>query len=126
MRIHQRFILAGAILGLLACGGASSSVAPPPALNPAGTWQGVNGNTTIRLTLSNTGGTITGNAQFTQGATPSTMNVAGSVAGSTVTLTFAQSGVQPITFAGNVSATQLTGTLNGSGYANVTWIFLRQ
>lgn len=120
----MRVLLRAAVAAfVVACGGSASA---PPRISPAGAWTSVNGTSSLTMTLTENTGVVTGAGQFTQAGSSVALTISGTYAAPSISLVMTAQGFQPMNFSGSVSASQMTGSLNGSGFSNFTWIFARQ
>lgn len=111
-----------AVSFLTACGHDTTA----PQFTTAGHWSALAYGATITLSLQEESGNIAGTGMYDLGGVR-TLTVTGQRVGTGVTLTFASSGYQPITFSGTLqSSASMAGTLNGSGYSHTAATFTKQ
>ena len=116
----RRIVILLATLGLIACGG-DASTAPNASLNPTGTWRGTSNGYTLSLTLVQTGSTVTGSGQLTGSIGSLAITTSGTFVAPNVSLTLNTQGYLPMNYAGPMAnGSTINGTLNGSGFTNVT------
>jgi len=118
MRRSVASLLALSVLAaLLACGG--SPAAPKP-VSLTGTWIGTSATGTWNLTLSEAADhSISGSGTVQSGGTSIAVTVTGTHADPAVSLTLASSGFADTNYSAHLtSATEMSGTLNGSGFSN--------
>lgn len=107
---------------LFACGGGDSVA--PARVEAEGVWSGVirdNGGTaagTLVLTLSETNGAVTGNGNVTTASDAFAITTTGTYAPPSLSLTVRATGFQDMNLTATVGETNMTGTLNGSGFLN--------
>ncbi|MGH7647106.1 MAG: hypothetical protein ACREND_03235 [Gemmatimonadaceae bacterium] len=107
-------------LGMAACG---SSTSPAPTLN--GSWTGSDPNSSLSLTLTQSGTQVTGTGQLVSGTTYP-LTVTGIVAEPAFSLSMTPGQFAPVTYTGSLSHDSLTGRLNGSGFDNESITLARQ
>ena len=108
-------------LGLGGCGGESATEPPPPPPTVSGAWSGTSQGVTLNLTLvEGAGGAVSGSGNIVGTDANMALTVRqGSHAYPDLSLVLGATGYQDMNFAARLgSATQMTGTLNGSGFDN--------
>lgn len=112
------------VLLLAACGDGSGPSDNSPTL--AGTWVGTLGPGTISATMTDKKGTVAGSAAIDVGTLLCAPSIAGTRTATNFTITFTCSGFVPFTYTGTVSATTLSGALQGSGFTGETLTLTKQ
>ncbi len=110
------------VVSLAGCGGDGGT--DPDTSDVAGSWSGTlegdDGSTgTLTLTLSETGGNVTGNGTLTAGSESLPLTVSGSYSAPDLTLTLNSPCCDPATLAATIEGGVMTGQLNGSGFSNL-------
>jgi hypothetical protein len=123
----RNLLLALALL-TAACGGDSSG---PSRIEVEGTWSGqfsTSGGTpvTLTMTLIETNGSVTGNSTLVTTGGSIAETVTGTYSPPQVSLQFHSAGFEDSNLSGTVGETTLTGTLNGSGFNNISITLSRQ
>lgn len=127
MRHLRHFALATALF-LAACGGDNGPSTP----NAEGSWNGpVNDNTgapiaTLQMTLTETNGTVAGTGNLNNAGTAVAITVTGTFTAPQASLNLAANGFSPINMSVTVGQTNMTGTMNGSGFVNAAVVLTRQ
>ena len=117
----------GALLITSLLSGGCSKDGPGPNGPLSGDWQGLSGQETITMTLTQSGGTISATGFTYDGQNATTLTVTGTHAPPYVNLALASIVYQDWTFSGRLaSADSLSGVFNGSGFSNFGVVFVRQ
>lgn len=124
----MRYLLI-AVLLLGACGGDDNT--GPARIEVEGTWVGhfatsSGTQVTWSMTLIETNGAVTGSSTLVTAGESIAEQVTGNYVPPTVSLQFHSEGFSDSNLTGTVSQTQLSGTLNGSGFNNVAVTLTRQ
>jgi hypothetical protein len=110
----------------LACKGDSPAA---PSVSLAGHWVGAIGSQTIDLTMTESAGTVAGSGTISNTPTGTrALTVAGSYTGGPighVDVTLSSGPAQPFALSGQVYATSILGSLNGSGFTGDVVTFTR-
>jgi hypothetical protein len=115
-----------ATAALLACGGDSGPSAPNVEGSWTGTVTGTTGSGTLTFSATETDGTVTGNGTLSASAGSLPLTVSGTFAAPTASLVLHAEGFEDVNLTGTVSESELTGTLNGSGFQNTAITLQRQ
>jgi hypothetical protein len=100
-------------------GGKSSTSKATVTSMPTGPWQGTLINAALTMTLSETGGVISGTGNIIFGGVQSLpLTYTGTYNAPNITITATPAGFQPFTITAVVSLTSMVGTINGSGFVN--------
>jgi hypothetical protein len=134
MRRLLRLVLLGALGTATAAstcdeGSPDKSIAPSiPSLT--GTWAGVMERLTMRLTLSERDGSVTGSGTMFESGVPRSLSVAGTVANGAFSLTISRAERAPFIYTGSIqvtgAATTMVGVGNGSGFQNEPMTLTKQ
>jgi len=133
--IVLRVLLVGALATVsmgLACGeGALDSTGPSvTAKSLTGTWAGPIVNLTMRVTLTESSGLVTGSGTMVTSTETFTLSVTGTSNNGSFELTVTEAAHDPFTFTGSVVTTgtqpTLTGVGNGSGLSNTAITLTKQ
>jgi hypothetical protein len=133
--IVLRVVLVGALATVsmgLACGeGPLDSVAPSvTSKSLPGAWAGPIVNLTMRVTLTESSGLVTGSGTMVTSSETFTLSVTGTSNNGSFELTVAEAAHDPFTFTGSVVTTgtqpTLTGVGNGSGLSNTAITLTKQ
>jgi len=101
-------------VSLNACGGGGAAGPQGPM---AGHWLGTASGLTMDWDLKDNSGQLSGTGDFSVPSAALSVNISGSRADTTVSLTLTAAGYQPATYNGLLlSDTLVSGTLNGSGF----------
>ena len=102
----------------------------PTARGINGTWLGTIEDLTIRLTLAENSGAATGTGTITRAGEPTPVSISGTAGSGAFSITIADPGHEPFTFAGSVQVvgtnTVMKGTVTGSGFQNDALTLTRQ
>lgn len=113
------------IATLVSVGCGKDSASPNGPLT--GDWQGLSGQETITMTLTQSGGTISGTGFIYNGQAATTLSLTGTHASPYVNMHFAPVNYVAWDFSGRLaSADSLAGVFNGSGFTNFGVVFVRQ
>jgi hypothetical protein len=127
MRLVLRLALLAALTTAttgLACGeeGPLDRGVGPSIRSLTGTWAGPIQHLSMRLTLTETDGSVVGSGTMTENAESFTLSVAGTVSNGAFSLTISEAEHESFTFTGNVqvsgAAATMVGIGNGSGLEN--------
>ncbi|HMJ58844.1 MAG TPA: hypothetical protein VK467_06890 [Gemmatimonadales bacterium] len=92
-----------------------------------GDWEGLSGQETITMTLTQSGGTISGTGFIYNGQAATTLTLTGTHASPYVNMHFAPANYVAWDFSGRLaSGDSLAGVFNGSGFTNFGVVFVRQ
>jgi len=122
-------MMAGFLVALAGCGGDSSG---PSKIEAEGSWSGpVKDNSgtaiaTMTLTLTETTGTVAGSGNLSGNGVAEAVTVTGTYAEPHLSLALSAQGFSDINLTATVAATQMTGTLNGSGFVSSAITLTRQ
>jgi hypothetical protein len=133
-RTMRKIIIAAVfVLAITACGSDSSEPTLPAKPSVTGTWRatvtgssGTSSNITVTLNHDTISNAITGSGSFSQGTASAVLTVQGFYATPQVTLTMSAQGFQSMTATATHNASQIVGTLNGSGFSNAALVLSKQ
>ncbi len=92
-----------------------------------GDWEGLSGQETITMTLTQSAGSVTGTGFIYNGQNATTLTLTGTHAPPYVNLHFAPVNYIAWDFSGRLaSSDSLAGVFNGSGFSNFGVVFVRQ
>jgi hypothetical protein len=122
------FVLVG--FALAGCG-SGESTAPTDSPDVAGTWSGkvassTGATATLAFTVTEHDRKVSGSGSLTIGTSSLGLSVSGTYAAPTVSLTISSQGFEPMTLAATISQTDMTGTIDGSGFVNRAITLKRQ
>jgi hypothetical protein len=126
----MRKVLLSALVALAAaaCGGDNSNEPAFPEVE--GTWAGPintgSGSGNVTLTLTETNGSVSGTGNFTVPGDAFSLTVTGNYAPPNVSLQASNPQYEPMNFQGTVGEQTFVGTLNGSGFVNISVTLTRQ
>lgn len=112
----RRTFLVGLVCAALTMGGCKAT---DPAIDVTGSWSGTGGGWTLKMDLVQSGHTVTGTGVLSGGGTYD-LTVSGGVAGSTLNVSLAQPRYFAATYSGTINGNDITGTLNESGFDNLS------
>lgn len=113
------------LLAAVGCGDKGPTEPPIPVLT--GGWQGNTGGATVTMTLSAAGPSLSGSGNLSGAGGALALQITGTHAHPSVSLTFTAPGYQPLNFQGTMQGDRsIVGTLSGSGYNNDPITFHRQ
>ena len=118
-RASLLFVIAAVALSTAACGKDSTAPDPPPLVS--GSWSGSSAGITLNLTLQEgTDGAVSGSGNMDSGYDNLALVVRqGTHVDPNLTLILGATGYEDMNFTATVtSATQMAGTLNGSGFSD--------
>jgi hypothetical protein len=124
----MRTILLVATLALAACG-SDAPAAPEPDLTVTGTWAGpLDSDTDFRLVLSEVEGAVSGSGTMTVTGIPgiALQVVSGTHVFPNLSLVLDADGYESFSYLPTVTASFMTGPLQGSGWAGETLILTKQ
>ncbi len=106
------------LLAVLAgCG--SDGPTGPESVSIQGTWTGITSGVNIRMTFAAGSEAVVGNGSFTGPGLVLPLTINGTRLGVDLNLTLSSPGFEPTIFTGTIiSATSISGQLNGSGFVN--------
>ena len=121
-----RLALVGALgtitTGLKCADGPLDDAIGPTIRTLNGIWQGPIDHLTMRLTLTESNGSVTGSGTMLENGVSFALSVSGTSSNGAFSLTIAEVEHAPFTYTGNLqaseSATTLVGVANGSGFQN--------
>lgn len=116
---------------MVSCSHPTDPAAPPPSpsrppTNVTGSWQGENQGFVIKLKLIQDSTEIGGGGRISFGDRTDTLHVKGSLVDKSILLRFALDAYLPIYYSGIVADTIMTGALNGSGFQEFPFVFVKQ
>ena len=134
MRPFLMFVATLCLSGATGCGGGDAAPSQPAPVvvekpDPAGSWTSSSDGSTLTMVLANSSGAVTGSGVFAAGTASLALTITGaySASATTVSLSMQAAGFQTLNFSGQlISAKQMVGTLNGSGFVNTAWVFNKQ
>ena len=92
-----------------------------------GNWEGLSGQETITLALTQSGATVTGTGFIYNGQNATTLTITGTHSAPYVNMHFAPANFVGWDFSGRLaSVDSLAGVFNGSGFSNFGVVFVRQ
>lgn len=115
-----------AVLLMVGCGGDSGPVVIDVQGGYAGTIQGSGSPGQVQLTLVESAGTVTGSGSLSGPSGAVAVTVTGSYAQPSVSLALHATGFEDVNVTGQVTATKITGSANGSGYNQAVVNLTRQ
>lgn len=124
----MRRLLVLLALALPACGSDNG----PTRIEAEGQWSGSMQHNdgsplgTMTLTLSETGGTVTGTGNVNDGTTSYAFTITGTYAPPNLSLTLSSQAFNDMNLTSTVGETSLTGVINGSGFVNTPITLTRQ
>jgi hypothetical protein len=122
--MHMK-IIAPLLLVLLALGCSDSTEPVLPSM--AGAWSGNIQGSSLTFTATENGQVVSGNGHISSGTQSVALTVSGTHSHPNVALTVRITGYQDLAFSGTfVSASQVSGRLNGSGFNNEQFVISRQ
>lgn len=118
----RKLVLAGLVALAIGCGGGDSNDTTPTV---EGQWTGTittdEGSGDLSLTLNEgDDGAVTGTGNLVVPGDALALTVTGNYSPPTVSLTMSAEGFEPMNLTGTVSSSAITGTLNGSGFVNIS------
>ena len=121
-RVALLAALGAATTGLKCAEGPLDKAVGPSIRSLTGTWAGAIEHLTMRLTLSERDGSVTGSGTMFENGVPFSLSVAGTSNNGAFSLTISEAEHAPFTYTGNIevtgSATRMVGVGNGSGFEN--------
>jgi hypothetical protein len=132
VRIALVVALATVTTGLACAEGPLDSTGPKlSSKSLTGTWSGPIGALTMRLTLVESSGTVTGSGTMLQNGESFTLSVAGTSNNGAFSVTVSEASHDPFTYTGNVqvatgSPTTMVGVGNGAGLSNTPITLTKQ
>jgi hypothetical protein len=124
----RKLWLAGLVVLAIGCGGGDGNDNTPTV---EGQWSGTittaEGSGDLGLTLNEgANGAVTGTGNLVVPGDALALTVTGNYSPPTVSLTMSSQGFEPMNLTGTVSSSAITGTLNGSGFVNISVTLDRQ
>lgn len=125
MRLAMRgFWTAALVVLALGCGGDDPS--GPSGAQIDGTWSGTTENGTLNMTLNETNGDITGDGVLSVGNHSVALTLDGTLTASTVAITGSAPGFDPFDIGATVAGNTMTGTIDGTGFDQVSFSLTRE
>ena len=120
--------IALATVGTLACGGDDGGPTPVEA---EGSWQGSTTSqsgqqSTLSFTITETDGTVSGSGNLAAPSESVALSASGTYTEPSLSITFTAQVFNPLNLSATVGETNMTGTLNGSGFLNSAITLNRQ
>jgi hypothetical protein len=120
-------VAVGTVQITASAGGKSSTANATVTSMPTGPWQGTLINAALTMTLSETGGVISGTGNIIFGGTQALpLTYTGTYTAPNITITATPAGFQPFTITAVVSLTSMVGKINGSGFVNESLTLTKQ
>lgn len=120
-------VLSLVVLLLGACG---DSVEPDPDPTLSGSWSGTattsGGSLTVNATLNDASGTVSGSGNIVGEGLNCAHSASGTRSGSNFSVSFTCQDFDPVSYTGTVTATTMSGALNGSGFDNFAFTMQKQ
>lgn len=122
LRVALLGALAAVATGLKCAEGPLDTALGPSTRSLNGTWAGAIEHLTMRITLSERDGSVTGSGTMFENGVPFSLSVAGTFTNGAFSLTISEVEHAPFTYTGNIqvngSVTTMVGVGNGSGFQN--------
>ena len=117
-------------LGLLASPACGKDSTGPARIEVEGQWSGQlqsdGGSALLVMTLTETNGTVTGSGNIATGTDAIALDANGTYSPPNVSLTLTAPGFSNMNLTATVGQTQMTGTINGSGFVSASVSLTRQ
>jgi hypothetical protein len=98
----------------------------PVAASVTGTWVGSSDGINMTVSLVQSGTDVTGTSTMNSVAASVNLVAEGTFIDRTLTISLTSPELEPATYSGSLSGSTLTGTINGSGFANFPMTLSRQ